>query len=108
MNLRENMIVIDGQIRTAQIMRCTINNRGDKYNIVFKNNPYKTYSYRSISCFTTESASSRYWLSRLTAITTIKPARLNLCETIKRTVYSKPMVSHYCVYPLLAAKSNNG
>ena len=39
------MIVIDGQIRTAQIMRCTINYRGDKYNIVFKNSPYKTYSY---------------------------------------------------------------
>lgn len=45
MNLRDNMIVIDGQIRTDQIMRCTINNRGDKYNIIFKNNPHKTYSY---------------------------------------------------------------
>ncbi len=45
MNLRENMVVIDGQIKTSQIMRCTINNIGDKYNIVFKNNPYKTYSY---------------------------------------------------------------
>lgn len=39
------MIVIDGQIKTSQIMRCALNNRGDKFNIVFNNNPYKTYSY---------------------------------------------------------------
>ena len=45
MNLRENMILIDGQIKTSQIMQCSINHHGDKYNIIFKNNPYKTYSY---------------------------------------------------------------
>ena len=44
-NLRENMIVVDGQIKTGQIMQCAINNRGDKFNIVFNSNPYKTYSY---------------------------------------------------------------
>lgn len=42
------MIVIDGQIKTDQIMRCTINNHGDKFNIVFNSNPYKTYSYSRI------------------------------------------------------------
>lgn len=42
------MIIIDGQIKTGQIMRCAINNRGDKFNIVFNNTPYKTYSYSRI------------------------------------------------------------
>ncbi len=45
LNLRENMIVIDGQIKTSQIERCSLNNSGDRYNVVFKNNPCKTYFY---------------------------------------------------------------
>lgn len=45
LNLRENMIVIDGQIKTDQIMQCTIKNREDKYDIIFNNSPHKTYSY---------------------------------------------------------------
>ena len=44
-NLRENMVVIDGQIRTSQISCCTINSSGDRYNIAFNNNPSKTFSY---------------------------------------------------------------
>lgn len=39
------MIVVDGQIKTSQIMRCSVNNRGDRFNIIFNNTPYKTYSY---------------------------------------------------------------
>ncbi len=44
-NPRENMIVIEGQIKTWQIASCSVNNRGDRYNIVFTSNPTKTYSY---------------------------------------------------------------
>lgn len=44
-DLRENIIVIDGRIKTDQVVRCSVNNRGNMYNIVFTNNPYKTYSY---------------------------------------------------------------
>lgn len=40
----ENMLVIDGRIKTAEVISCTINNRGG-YDIVFANLPYKTYSY---------------------------------------------------------------
>lgn len=47
-NLRENMIVIDGQIKTGQIMRCAVNSREDKFDIVFNNNPHKTYTYSRI------------------------------------------------------------
>lgn len=39
------MIVIHGQIKTSQIMQCSINSCGDKFNIVFNNAPSKTYSY---------------------------------------------------------------
>jgi len=42
------MILIDGQVKTDQIMRCAINGRGDRVNIVFNNNPHKTYSYSRI------------------------------------------------------------
>nr|MBQ5604713.1 AAA family ATPase [Bacteroidales bacterium] len=45
LNLRENMLVIDGQIKTSQIARCAINDSGDKYNIAFNNNPNKIFSY---------------------------------------------------------------
>lgn len=45
LNLRENMVVIDGQVKTGQIARCAINDSGDRYNIAFKNNPSKTFSY---------------------------------------------------------------
>ena len=45
LNLRENMIVIDGQIKTDKIYRCDINNSGDRYNITFRNNTCKTFSY---------------------------------------------------------------
>lgn len=45
LNPRENMVVIDGQIKTSQIARCSISNSGDRYNIAFKNNTSKTFSY---------------------------------------------------------------
>ena len=45
LNPRENMVVIDGQIKTSKIARCAINDSGDRYNIAFKNNPNKTFSY---------------------------------------------------------------
>lgn len=45
LNPRENMVVIDGLIKTSQIARCTKNNNGDRYNIAFNNNPNKTFSY---------------------------------------------------------------
>lgn len=44
LNLRENMIVIDGQIKTGQIEQFTVSDNWDKFNIVFKNNP-KVYGY---------------------------------------------------------------
>lgn len=47
-NIRKNIIVVDDQIKTSQIMRCAVNNRGNKFNIIFNNNPYKTYSYSRI------------------------------------------------------------
>ena len=43
--LRENMVLIDGQVKTNQIVRCTINDSGDRYNIAFKNCPDKVFSY---------------------------------------------------------------
>ena len=45
LNPRENMVVIDGQIKTSQIARCSISDSGDRYNIAFKNNTSKTFSY---------------------------------------------------------------
>ncbi len=45
LSLRENMILIDGLIRTCQIDRCSLNANGDRYHIAFKNKPSKTYSY---------------------------------------------------------------
>lgn len=45
LNLRENMVIIDGQIKTSQIARCSISDSGDRYNIAFKNNTSKTFSY---------------------------------------------------------------
>lgn len=45
LNLRENMIVIDSQIKTSQIESCSLNSSGDKYHIAFRNNPSKTYFY---------------------------------------------------------------
>lgn len=43
--LRENMVVIDGQIRTSQIASCTINDSGDRYNVAFNNSPNRIFSY---------------------------------------------------------------
>ena len=45
LNPRENMVIIDGQIKTSQVARCAINNSGDRYNIAFNNSPSKTFSY---------------------------------------------------------------
>ena len=45
LNLRENMVVIDGQIKTDKIYRCTVNNSGDRYNITFCNNTNRIFSY---------------------------------------------------------------
>ena len=45
LNPRENMVIIDGQIKTSQIARCSISNSRDRYNIAFKNNTSKTFSY---------------------------------------------------------------
>ena len=45
LNPRENMVIIDGQIKTSQIARCSISDSGDRYNIAFKNNTSKTFSY---------------------------------------------------------------
>lgn len=45
LNPRENMVVIDGQIKTSQIARCSISDDWERYNITFKNNTSKTFSY---------------------------------------------------------------
>ena len=45
LNPRENMVVIDGVIKTVEIHSIQLNERGDKYNILFKNAKYKCYSY---------------------------------------------------------------
>ena len=45
LNPRENMVVIGGQIKTVEIHSIQLNERGDKYNIFFKNAKYKCYSY---------------------------------------------------------------
>lgn len=42
---RENMVVIDGVIKTVEIHSIQLNERGDKYNILFKSAKYKCYSY---------------------------------------------------------------
>lgn len=45
LDLRKNMILIDGKIRTSQIQFCYLNNSKDKYIVVFKNSPENTYLY---------------------------------------------------------------
>lgn len=45
LNPRENMVIIDGQIKTVEIHSIQLNERGDKYNILFKSAKYKCYSY---------------------------------------------------------------
>ena len=43
LNLRENMVVIDGQIKTDHIT--AISDSEDRYNIIFRNNSTKIFSY---------------------------------------------------------------
>ncbi|MBO7202736.1 MAG: DUF2726 domain-containing protein [Paludibacteraceae bacterium] len=45
LNPRENMVVINGIIKTVEIHSINISNRGDKYNILFKGSKNKWYSY---------------------------------------------------------------
>ena len=45
LDLRKNMILIDGKIRTSQIQFCYLNNSKDKYIVVFKKSPENTYLY---------------------------------------------------------------
>ncbi len=45
LNQRENMIIIDGEVKTHQIANCSLSSRGT-YNISFNNNPRKIYSYK--------------------------------------------------------------
>ena len=45
LNPRENMVVIDGIIKTVEIHSIQLNERGDKYNILFNSAKYKCYSY---------------------------------------------------------------
>ncbi len=45
LNPRENMVVIDGQIKTVEIHSIQLNERGDKYNILFKSARNRCYSY---------------------------------------------------------------
>lgn len=51
---RKDMIVIDGQIKTSQIVRCSISQRRGRCDVIFINKPYRTYSY---------SASKVVWLT---------------------------------------------
>ena len=44
LDLRENMIVIDGEIKTFSVERCWSASSSYRRNVIFKNNP-KTYSY---------------------------------------------------------------
>ena len=46
LNPRENIVIIDGQIKTSQIARCSISDSGEIYHIAFKNNVSKTFSYK--------------------------------------------------------------
>ncbi len=45
LNPRENMVVIDGQIKTANILHISTNNRMNGYDIVFNKTTRKTFSY---------------------------------------------------------------
>ena len=45
LNPRENMVVIDGIIKTVEIHSINISSRGDKYNILFNGSKNKWYSY---------------------------------------------------------------
>ena len=45
-DLRENMVIIDGRIRTVDILYCK-NGKGDTFNIAFKATPNKNFSYGS-------------------------------------------------------------
>ena len=45
LNPRENMVVINGVIKTVEIHSIQLNERGDKYNILFNSAKYKCYSY---------------------------------------------------------------
>ena len=54
LNLRENMVVINSVIKTAEIHSIHLNQRGDKYNIFFKSAKSKcfSYSWRNVSWLT--------------------------------------------------------
>ena len=54
LNPRENMIVINGVIKTVEIHSINLNQRGDKYNIFFKSSQSKcfSYSWRNVSWLT--------------------------------------------------------
>lgn len=43
-DLRENMVIIDGRIRTVDILYCR-KGKGDTFNIAFKGTPHKNFSY---------------------------------------------------------------
>ena len=45
LNPRENMVIIDGVIKTIEIHSINVSNRGNKYNILFKGSKNKWYSY---------------------------------------------------------------
>ena len=45
LNPRENMVVINGTIKTVEIHSIKLNERGDKYNVLFNSAKYKCYSY---------------------------------------------------------------
>ena len=45
-DLRENMVIIDGRIRTVEILYCR-KGKGDTFNIAFKGTPNKNFSYGS-------------------------------------------------------------
>ena len=45
LNPRENMVVIDGQIKTANILHISTNSRMNGYDIVFNKTTRKTFSY---------------------------------------------------------------
>ncbi len=45
LNQRENMIIIDGQMKTAQIHSCQYGKNGSGYDIVYRTNPLKVFSY---------------------------------------------------------------
>ena len=66
LNPRENMVIIDGVIKTIEIHSINVSNRGNKYNILFKGSKNKWYSY---------SPNNVLWL---TSPTTFNPAQYNV------------------------------